>query len=337
MKESIVTGPLFSPDSDEDDVDMDNDKSRTTNAENIAPVPQQNTTAGEVVLFCRMFPLPRSASNIRNDTETDNNDGTSHPEGITLAPPQNTGAGTVALFHRNLESPLFKLGSKRPAEEMEEERNQHEERQNQMRVNVRAFRLFQYNLYGDIPKFRNPPPPPPFRFKEVNRILNQQLHSQQALLMTQSETVQDAHHTVLGFAKTKEEMGKHRMDLQAQQELLMTQNKTIHDTQQMMLEFKKTAEEGRMELQAQQELLMTQSKMFHDAQQMMLEFKKTTEEMAKDRVELLKIIEGLKANQVVQEAEMTCLKVYHLFMMKRHSIYVLGAEGARISGRTSKG
>jgi hypothetical protein len=157
--------------------------------------------------------------------------------------------------------------------------------------------------------------------------------------MTQSETIQEAHHTVLEFTKTTDEMGKHRMELQAQQELLMTQNKTIHDTQQILLEFKKTTEEmakDRMELQAQKELLITQDKTIHDAQQMMLEFKKTTEEMARDRVELLKIIEGLKANQVDQGAEMTRLKVYHLFTMKRHSIRVLGAEGARVSSRTSK-
>jgi hypothetical protein len=143
MKESIVTGSLFSPDSDEDDVEMDSNESRTTYAKNVAPAPEQNTAAGEAVLFRHIFPLPRSAS---NDTETDNNDSNSHPDSITPASPSNTGAGTVALFHRNPESPLFKLGSKRPAEENEEERNQHEERQNQMHVNVRAFRLFQYNL-----------------------------------------------------------------------------------------------------------------------------------------------------------------------------------------------
>ena len=77
----------------------------------------------------------------------------------------------------------------------------------------------------------------------------------------------------------------------------------------------------RMEPQAQQTMLMTQNKTILDAQQMMLEFKKTTEEMGKDRVDLLKIIEGLQANQGAQEAEITRLKVYHLCLRKRH-LYV---------------
>lgn len=64
------------------------------------------------------------------------------------------------------------------------------------------------------------------------------------------------------------------------------------------------------QLQDQQDLVMTQNKTIQDAQQIILELKKTTEEMAKDRTGLLKFIEGLKANQVAQEAETTRLKVY---------------------------
>ena len=84
---------------------------------------------------------------------------------------------------------------------------------------------------------------------------------------------------------------------------------------------------AQMEPQAQQTIFISQNKTILDAQQMMLEFKETTEEMAKDRVELLNIIEGLKANQEAQEAEMTRLKVFHLCMIKHNLIHVLGAEG----------
>jgi flagellar biosynthesis GTPase FlhF len=148
------------------------------------------------------------------------------------------------------------------------------------------------------PEFNNPPPQPPFRFREANQLLNQQLQAQQGLLKTQNETIRDAQHMILQFKETMEEMAKARIEPPAQQTLLMTQNQTIHD-----------------------------------AQQMMLGFKKTMEEMAKDRLELLKTIEGLK---VAQEAEMTRSKVYHLFMTKHHVIHVLGAEGAGVSGHTSK-
>jgi hypothetical protein len=55
---------------------------------------------------------------------------------------------------------------------------------------------------------------------------------------------------------------------------------------------------------------MTQTKTIQDAQQMILEFKKTTEDMAKERLELLKVVEDLKANQ---EAEVARLKVYRFF------------------------
>jgi predicted transcriptional regulator len=151
------------------------------------------------------------------------------------------------------------------------------------------------------PEFHNQRVPPPFRFREANQSLNNQIQAQKALLITQNQTIQDTQHTLLEFKKMAEEMVKARVEPQAQQTLLMTQKKTIHDAQQTTLEFKKVAEE-----------------------------------MAKDRVKLLKIIEGLMVNQVAQEAEMTRLKVYHLSMTKHHIIHVLGAEGAGVSGHTSK-
>jgi hypothetical protein len=155
MKESIVTGAHVNPNSEEeylepDDVEMNNDESGTPYAENIAPVLPKNP---EVTLFHHISnnplligPLRWRASNTqegRNDTEMEM-DGASHPERIIPVPPQNTGAGagTVALFRRNPDSPLFKLGSKRPAEENEEDRNrQDRERKYQMRVNVSAIQL----------------------------------------------------------------------------------------------------------------------------------------------------------------------------------------------------
>ena len=100
--------------------------------------------------------------------------------------------------------------------------------------------------------------------------------------------------------------------------------------------FRKANQMLNKQLQDQQELVMTQNKTIQDAQQIILELKKTTEEMAKDRTKLFKIVEGLKANQVAQEAEMTRLKVYYLFMTKHNVIHVLGAEGAGVSGHTSK-
>lgn len=90
------------------------------------------------------------------------------------------------------------------------------------------------------------------------------------------------------------------------------------------------------QLQAQKALLIIQNQTIQDTQHTLLEFKKVAEEMAKDRVQLLKIIEGLTAEKVAQEAEMTRLKVYHLFMTKHNVIHVLGAEGAGVIGHTSK-
>ena len=113
------------------------------------------------------------------------------------------------------------------------------------------------------PEFNNQPAPPPFRFREANQNLNNQLQAQKALLIIQSQTIQNTQHTLL-------------------------------------------------------------------------EFKKVAEEVAKDRVQSLKIIESLTVEKVAQEAEMTRLKVYHLFMTKRNVIHVLGAEGAGVSGHTSK-
>lgn len=115
MKESTVNPVPSNPDSEEeyqleeyltDDVEMDNDERGTFHAGDITPVP---------------LSMP--------------------------APQQNTAAsaGTVVLFHRNPDSPLFKVGNKRPAQEEgedEEHRKQKEEmRKNQMRVHVRAIQI----------------------------------------------------------------------------------------------------------------------------------------------------------------------------------------------------
>lgn len=86
------------------------------------------------------------------------------------------------------------------------------------------------------------------------------------------------------------------------------------------------------QVQVQQAFLTNQSETLQDAEQTILEFKKTTEEMAKDRMELLKIIKDLKADQVAREAEMRHLTVWISFIDEHHSIHaVVGAEGARVS------
>lgn len=123
---------------------MDDDES-DPHAENITPVLPGSTATGEVI----SRPLSQDASNTqehRNNTEMDNSDGNSRPESIMPAPPQNTGAGagTVALFCQNSDSPPFKLRSKRPVDEDEEDRNQKEEEpKHQVRINVRAIWLLQ--------------------------------------------------------------------------------------------------------------------------------------------------------------------------------------------------
>jgi hypothetical protein len=77
------------------------------------------------------------------------------------------------------------------------------------------------------------------------------------------------------------------------------------------------------QLQGQQALLMDQSNTIQDAQQTILEFKKTTEEMAEDRRELLKMIEGLKADHVAREAEMGRLMVYRSHLLTNTAQYIL--------------
>jgi hypothetical protein len=74
------------------------------------------------------------------------------------------------------------------------------------------------------------------------------------------------------------------------------------------------------QLEAQRALFAKQSKTVQDAQQTILEFRRTTEEMAKDRMELLKIIEGLKADQV---AEMRRLTVYRFHLLTNATQYML--------------
>jgi hypothetical protein len=129
--------------------DVEMDESGTSQAGNITPVPQslpsllhsEHGNTDNPLLGIR--PLPRSAFKRRKDVEMDNN-GTSHPESILPGPQQNAAAsaGTVVLFCRKPDSPLFKVGDKRPAQEDEEHRKQKDERhKNQVRINVRAIQL----------------------------------------------------------------------------------------------------------------------------------------------------------------------------------------------------
>ena len=56
-----------------------------------------------------------------------------------------------------------------------------------------------------ISKFGNPVAPSQIKLREANRFLNKQLQVQQALLMDQSKTIQDAQETILEFNKMAEE------------------------------------------------------------------------------------------------------------------------------------
>jgi hypothetical protein len=162
MEENAVNiAPLFNPDSEDeceeyldptDDVEMDNNERSTSCARDGTPVPLSlpSSHLSEncdplLDLPLEIRPLPRRASNTqehRHDMGIVDNNGTS---GITLAPQQNTGGsvGTVVLFHRNPDSPLFKVGDKRPAQaENEEHRKQKDERRkNRMHISVRAIQL----------------------------------------------------------------------------------------------------------------------------------------------------------------------------------------------------
>lgn len=86
-------------------------------------------------------------------------------------------------------------------------------------------------------------------------------------------------------------------------------------------------------LQVQQALITNQCQTIQHAEQTIFEFKKTTEEMAKDRIELLKIIERSKVDQEAREAEMRRLTVYGFPLFdEHHPIHaIVGAEGARVS------
>jgi hypothetical protein len=77
------------------------------------------------------------------------------------------------------------------------------------------------------------------------------------------------------------------------------------------------------QLQLQQALLTNQTETLRGAQQTILEFKTTTENMAKDRMELLKIIEGLKADHLAREAEMRHLTVYGFHLLMNVTQYML--------------
>ena len=49
--------------------------------------------------------------------------------------------------------------------------------------------------------------------REANQFLNKQLQAQQALLMDQSKTIQDAQQMILDLKKTAEEMANDRREL----------------------------------------------------------------------------------------------------------------------------
>jgi cell shape-determining protein MreC len=86
-------------------------------------------------------------------------------------------------------------------------------------------------------------------------------------------------------------------------------------------------------LEVQQALLKNHTQTIQHAEQTIFEFKRTTEEMTKDRMELLKIIERLKEDHEVREAEMRRMTVYgfHLFD-EHHPIHaIVGTKGARVS------
>jgi hypothetical protein len=158
MEES--TTPLFDRDSSEeeyldptDDMEMDNDESGASHAGDITPVPLSLSTllpsehrdSDHPLLPIR--PLPRRAFDTqerRSDIGMDNNS-TSHPDNITPAPQPNTAAsaGTVVLFHRNPDSPLFKVGDKRPAQAGDEEHRKQKDQKHksQTHVDVRAIQL----------------------------------------------------------------------------------------------------------------------------------------------------------------------------------------------------
>lgn len=154
--------PLFNPDSEEecenhldpmDDVEMNDKESGTFRArEDETPVLLSFTSS----LFSKdrdpllnlpfeIRPLPRRTSyaqDQRNKMERVDNNGTSS---ITLAPQHHASgsAGTVVLFHRNPDSPLFKVGDKRPAQAQDEEHRKQEDarRKHQAHVSVRAIQL----------------------------------------------------------------------------------------------------------------------------------------------------------------------------------------------------
>jgi hypothetical protein len=75
----------------------------------------------------------------REDMYVDDDESGTFPQPSTAA-----SSGTAFLFHRNPDSPLFRVGDKRPAQQEEDEadRKQKEERRkNQMRAHVRAIQF----------------------------------------------------------------------------------------------------------------------------------------------------------------------------------------------------
>ena len=152
MKENTVNpDPHFNPDSSEDeyvealeeylvprdDVEMENHESGTFHAD-ITPVPLSLPSSlpfehrnSDNPLFntrTEICPLPRHTQEPRND----DNDSTSRPENNMPATQQNTAA----------DSPLFKVGNKRPAQEEEElHRKRNQTRTTPMHIHVRVIQF----------------------------------------------------------------------------------------------------------------------------------------------------------------------------------------------------
>jgi hypothetical protein len=152
MKESAVTDSEDEYPDPTDDIEMDDDESVISHAGNTTPVPLflpdfltselRNSDNSPFNPPLEIRPLPRRASNTqerRNDPGI-NDDGTSHQESITPAPQQHTAAsaGTVVLFRSNPDSPLFKVGNKRPAQDEDEG---HRRQKDEKRLHVRATQL----------------------------------------------------------------------------------------------------------------------------------------------------------------------------------------------------
>ena len=113
-----------------DNMEMDNDENGTSHT----PVPPSLTS---------LLSFDHHNSNNHLLLRNKDSDSTSRPESIMPAMQQNAAASSrTADFRRNLDSPLFKVGNKRPKEreehEEEEHKKQNEKRQNQKPVHVQV-------------------------------------------------------------------------------------------------------------------------------------------------------------------------------------------------------